>query len=414
MRGAENMRRAEPCLRNRERPNLPQSQPYGVGHKLIGKNYTTPDLSPRSRARRSTPRTIAPRHAVLQAAAEPGAARARRSIDTARSAGDARREGDPHADDLPAPADSLTDNGTVIRGQQAGRARADHGAGVSGRADSRGRRRGRTDRRRSHREDSTSIIERCRSWSIRSMTPAARRPERAEWRQRLDPADPPAAAPGQPPPHPPAAKCQELKWTEADFADAKDGQMPMGKPADEWSYGDVDAGFKNAALVLDETFVTPDTSHQTLETRTAMAYWQNGKVYVHTGTQSTAQTVPAIARWLNIGSEQRRAHQRIHRRRIRQQDHRRDFADHSGAAVEESQRAGDDAHQPRRRALHRPRAAQPAGPHESRIHQGRPDHRPRHVRHLQQRPVRRDRAMPRHRAASFRCCISRRPCAGAA
>jgi len=31
-----------------------------------------------------------------------------------------------------------------------------------------------------------------------------------------------------------------------------------------------------------------------------MAYWQNGKVYVHTGTQSTAQTVPAIARWLNI------------------------------------------------------------------------------------------------------------------
>ena len=37
-----------------------------------------------------------------------------------------------------------------------------------------------------------------------------------------------------------------------------------------------------------------------LETRSAMAYWQNGKVYVHTGTQSTAQTVPAIARWLNI------------------------------------------------------------------------------------------------------------------
>ncbi len=64
--------------------------------------------------------------------------------------------------------------------------------------------------------------------------------------------------------------------------------------------GDVEAGFKNAALVLDETFVTPNTSHQCLETRTTMAYWQNGKVYVHTGTQSTAQTVPAIARWLGI------------------------------------------------------------------------------------------------------------------
>ena len=26
----------------------------------------------------------------------------------------------------------------------------------------------------------------------------------------------------------------------------------MGQAPDEWTYGDVDAGFKNAALVLDE------------------------------------------------------------------------------------------------------------------------------------------------------------------
>jgi len=77
----------------------------------------------------------------------------------------------------------------------------------------------------------------------------------------------------------------------------------MGKAPDEWHYGDLDAGFKKAALILDETFVTPDTSHQTLETRSALAYWQNGKVYMHTGTQSTAQTVPAIARWLNIDAD---------------------------------------------------------------------------------------------------------------
>ena len=77
----------------------------------------------------------------------------------------------------------------------------------------------------------------------------------------------------------------------------------MGKATDEWTVGDLDAGFKNAALVLDETFVTPNTSHQCLETRTAMAYWQNGKVYVYTGTQSTAQTVPAIARWLGISPD---------------------------------------------------------------------------------------------------------------
>src|SRR6202167_2843650 len=75
----------------------------------------------------------------------------------------------------------------------------------------------------------------------------------------------------------------------------------MGKDTDApWSYGDIEAGFKKAALVLDETFVTPNTSHQCLETRSAMAYWQNGKVFIHTGTQSTAQTVPAIARWLGM------------------------------------------------------------------------------------------------------------------
>jgi xanthine dehydrogenase molybdenum-binding subunit len=111
----------------------------------------------------------------------------------------------------------------------------------------------------------------------------------------------PVVAPGQPAPPP---QVKEVKWTEADFAEYKDGRLPMGKSTDpEWSYGDLEGGFKNAALVLDETFVTPNTSHQTLETRTAMAYWQNGKVYVHCSTQSTAQTAPAIARWLGLVDE---------------------------------------------------------------------------------------------------------------
>src|SRR5438552_3664449 len=93
---------------------------------------------------------------------------------------------------------------------------------------------------------------------------------------------------------------EELKWTAAEFADYDQGKLPMGKTPDEWSYGDVEAGFKNAALVLDETFVTPNTYHQTLESRTALAYWQNGKVFLHCSTQSTIQTVDAVARWLHV------------------------------------------------------------------------------------------------------------------
>jgi xanthine dehydrogenase molybdenum-binding subunit len=111
---------------------------------------------------------------------------------------------------------------------------------------------------------------------------------------------PPPARPGGPRPAVAPPALETLKWTHEDFEDAKEGRLPIGKPSEQWSVGDVDAGLKNAALVLDETFVTPNSSHQCLETRTAMAYWQNGKVYVHTGTQSTAQTVPAIGRWLGI------------------------------------------------------------------------------------------------------------------
>jgi CO/xanthine dehydrogenase Mo-binding subunit len=92
----------------------------------------------------------------------------------------------------------------------------------------------------------------------------------------------------------------EQKWTDADWSDYDRGRLPMGKPQQEWSYGDVEAGFKDAALVLDETFATANNAHQTLETRSAMAYWQNGKLYMHAGTQSTVQTVMSIARWLQI------------------------------------------------------------------------------------------------------------------
>ena len=95
----------------------------------------------------------------------------------------------------------------------------------------------------------------------------------------------------------------ELKWTDADFAAEKEGRLPMGHAPDEWSFGDVEAGFRNAALVLDETFQTPDVSHQCLEPRTTMAYWQNGKLFLYTGTQSTFQTVAAIARWMHMDED---------------------------------------------------------------------------------------------------------------
>jgi len=90
------------------------------------------------------------------------------------------------------------------------------------------------------------------------------------------------------------------KWTDEDFANAPAGQMPTGKATDEWVFGNIEEGFKKADLVLDETFMTQSTGHQPLETRTAMAYWQNGKLHLHGSTQSTVQTVASVARWTGI------------------------------------------------------------------------------------------------------------------
>jgi CO/xanthine dehydrogenase Mo-binding subunit len=95
-----------------------------------------------------------------------------------------------------------------------------------------------------------------------------------------------------------------LKWTEADFREVDAGRLPLRDAPDTWQVGDVDAGFKEAAVVIDETVVHQSTSHQPLETRTAMAYWENGKLFLYGSTQSVVQTVPNIARWVGIDPSQ--------------------------------------------------------------------------------------------------------------
>jgi len=273
-------------------PNKAAEPQYGAGYKLIGKNYTTADLYAKVTGKAKyaedyraegmlfcklllspLPHARVKRVDVSKALAMPGV----RAILT--------------ADDLPAPADTLTDNGTVIKASKWGE-------------------RGLTMEPLYQGEPILAVA------AVDELT-AAEAIERIHIDfERLpfavDPLD--TLRPGGPNPRTDgniwstpqggvAPVVAELKWTDADFDEARYGRLPMGKTPDEGSYGDLDAGFKNAALVLDETFVTPDVSHQTLEPRSAMAYWQNGKVYLHTGTQSTAQTRPAIARWLNMDAE---------------------------------------------------------------------------------------------------------------
>jgi xanthine dehydrogenase molybdenum-binding subunit len=99
--------------------------------------------------------------------------------------------------------------------------------------------------------------------------------------------------------------CQ-VTWSEADFAEIRAGRMPMGQPSAEegWTLGDLEAGFKEAEVIVDESFVVESTPHVPLEPRSAMAYWQNGKVYVHCGTQSLARTWMTIAWWAELAPDE--------------------------------------------------------------------------------------------------------------
>jgi xanthine dehydrogenase molybdenum-binding subunit len=93
---------------------------------------------------------------------------------------------------------------------------------------------------------------------------------------------------------------QTLKWTREDFSGAEPGKMPMGKAAQEWTYGEVDAAFAKAKLVLDETFVHASNSHHSMEPRSCMAYWQNGKCVVHVSSQSQSFIVYGLAGMIGI------------------------------------------------------------------------------------------------------------------
>ena len=93
---------------------------------------------------------------------------------------------------------------------------------------------------------------------------------------------------------------QTVKWTARDFAAAGKDRLPMGKPAEEWQYGNLEEGFARADLVLEESFVTQALTHHPMEPRTALAYWQNGKLFLHGSSQSASFVVPRIAKMLGM------------------------------------------------------------------------------------------------------------------
>jgi len=92
-----------------------------------------------------------------------------------------------------------------------------------------------------------------------------------------------------------------LKWTAEEMAMVDAGKFPNAAEATETTtFGDIEAGFKEADLIVERDMHQQTTTHQPLESRSAMAYWQNGKCHIHVSTQSLARTVAAVAGWVGV------------------------------------------------------------------------------------------------------------------
>ena len=97
------------------------------------------------------------------------------------------------------------------------------------------------------------------------------------------------------------AEIRDIKWPQSAIDAIKSGKEPVGAEfTTEWAFGDIEAGFADAAAVIEQPFVTMGYPHHSLEARTGMAYWENGKCYFHGSSQSQSANNAGLARMLNI------------------------------------------------------------------------------------------------------------------
>jgi CO/xanthine dehydrogenase Mo-binding subunit len=95
---------------------------------------------------------------------------------------------------------------------------------------------------------------------------------------------------------------QEIKWPRDAINAFRAGRdpgpnVPWGA---EWVFGELDAEFAQCTSIVEEPFVTIGQSHHALESRTGMAYWENGRCFFYGSLQSHTIGIPALAGMLGV------------------------------------------------------------------------------------------------------------------
>jgi CO/xanthine dehydrogenase Mo-binding subunit len=94
----------------------------------------------------------------------------------------------------------------------------------------------------------------------------------------------------------------EIKWPRDAINAFRAGRdpgpnVPWGT---EWEFGELEAQFAQCTSIVEEPFVTIGQSHHALESRTGMAYWENGRCFFYGSLQSHTIGIPALAGMLGI------------------------------------------------------------------------------------------------------------------
>ena len=93
------------------------------------------------------------------------------------------------------------------------------------------------------------------------------------------------------------------KWSSDQVASFRAGNEPSAEPQQQFVYGDLDAGFAAASYVYEGAFTTAGYPHHSMEPRSAMAYWEDGKLYLHGTSQSLTALANDMAGIIGVAKE---------------------------------------------------------------------------------------------------------------
>ncbi|MBL4819609.1 MAG: molybdopterin-dependent oxidoreductase [Gammaproteobacteria bacterium] len=86
------------------------------------------------------------------------------------------------------------------------------------------------------------------------------------------------------------------KWSRDEVTRFQNGNEPSADGLQSWEYGDLEAAFSESAFVYETGFTTAGYPHMSMEPRSAMVYWENGKCYLHGTSQSLTAAAEGLAR----------------------------------------------------------------------------------------------------------------------